>query len=81
MSHIDVFKAYEDLLAAGVEPEHAKAHVRVLDNALDRVATKDDLKGLEKDINKEIRGLRWFIVGVGTVCALPILQELFKFAR
>lgn len=54
MSHIDIFETYESLLNSGVPEPQAKAQVRALDNAMDKVSTKDDLKiaisGLEKDL-------------------------------
>ena len=54
MAHIDTLQAFEDLVASGISEQQAKAQVKTLNNALDGLATKEDLnvglQTLEKDL-------------------------------
>lgn len=77
MSHIDTLKTFDDLVASGVSEDQARAHINILDKSFNGVATKDDLLLLEKDIIKEISLLKLYIFGIGTICAIPIIQGLF----
>lgn len=79
MEHVNTLRAYKDLMAAGVSETQAEAQVNLLNSSLDHLATKDDLKNLEKHLSKEIANLRWLIIGAGTIFALPILKGILKF--
>lgn len=90
MEHVNTLRAYKDLLASGVSETQAEAQVNLLNSSLDsmgnllnssldRMATKDDLRNLEKHLTSEIAHLRWLIIGIGTICALPILKGVLKF--
>ncbi len=78
MEHVNTLKAYKDLMAAGVSETQAEAQVNLLNNSLDHLATKDDLKNLEKDLVREMAHLRHTMYAIGTICALPILKEILK---
>jgi hypothetical protein len=80
MEHINSLDAFDRLVASGIPETQARAHVRELNSSFDGVATKQDLIRLEKDLTKEISGLRWLILGIGSICALPILERLIKYS-
>jgi hypothetical protein len=78
MSHIDVFKTYEDLLASGIPESQAKAQVRALDNALERVVTKDDLKTALNSFEKEMKIFFGYLVAgsIFVTYVMPIIIAL-----
>ncbi len=61
MAYIDTLKAFDDLVASGINEKQARTQVNVLDssfngiaNKLDSFATKDDLKNLEERLDNDI---------------------------
>ena len=82
MAHIDTLKTFDKLVASGVAPEQARMHSDILNASFDHVATKDDLKMLEKDLKyffiNSFVGFIYAPVIVGIIIAL-ILKWLGKF--
>lgn len=61
MSHFSTLKAYKQLVATGIPEAQAEAQVLLLENSLDHLATKNDLKNeirnLERDLRSDIKNL------------------------
>ena len=57
MAHIDTLKAYKQYLEAGYTEDQAVTAVQALNSSFDTVATKEDIRALEKDLHKEINRL------------------------
>ena len=51
MAHIDTLEAYKNYINSGYSEEQAEIAVKVLEKSFDRVATKEDLLSLEKNVN------------------------------
>ena len=75
VASIDTLQAYENLVASGIPEQQAKAQVHLLNGSLSDLATKDDLKMLEKN---SFVGFIYAPVIVGIIIAL-ILKWLGKF--
>lgn len=82
VASIDTLQAYENLVASGIPEQQAKAQVHLLNGSLSDLATKDDLKMLEKDLKyffiNSFVGFIYAPVIVGIIIAL-ILKWLGKF--
>lgn len=86
MSHIDTLQVYKDALGAGYTEEQALYQAHILDKSFDssNFATKEDLGTLKQHmdhhyelIKKDFAGLRWLVLGMGALFAVPIIQNLF----
>jgi len=78
MSNIDTLNAFDDLIMSGTPEGQARAQIKLLceslDKSLNKVATKDDLLLLEKDL----KIFFVYLVG-GTILAaiiLPIVAHI-----
>ncbi|MBF0444402.1 MAG: DUF1640 domain-containing protein [Magnetococcales bacterium] len=83
----DTLAFAEELKAAGVSEEQAKAQSRALHKVLEAkdLATKQDLKELELEFKaefSEVRGelklIKWMLVLVIAVTVIPILKSLLN---
>ena len=75
----DTLRATDTLTAAGLEPEHARAIVTTMHDALgEQVATKADIAQLEARIAESETRLTWRLVAVlaGQTAALGVLLRL-----
>lgn len=91
MKHFDTLAKYEECLASGMSEQQARVQVKtwmeVYDFSREDLATKNDLKVLEADINSRFKALESdidskfrgvYVIGgaIFTVVCLPIIQNL-----
>jgi hypothetical protein len=77
---MDTLKAYDNLIAADIPENQARAQVYLLNSSLDGLATKEDVNRIEvdvKEIKSDIKKFMW-----GSIVALLItgLGTLIKIA-
>jgi hypothetical protein len=90
MSHIDTLEVYKDYLKAGYTDKEADCAVHALSDAFDGI---DSVKKAELDyillsiktdfdlLRKDFAGLRWIVIGMGGLFAVPIIQSMIIFFR
>ena len=76
MANIDTLQAFENLISAGISEREAKAQVHLLNNALNGVATKEDLNNLEKRIDSKLSTIE----KIGGGFCITMTALLFKIA-
>ena len=76
--YMDTLKAYDNLIAASIPESQARAQVYLLNSSLDHVATKDDIRQLEKDINKIEGGVQKIQYGVLAGLVIMIVKMVFR---
>ena len=95
MAHIDTLAMYREYLAAGYTEDQSVAAVNVLSLSIDGIATKEDLRELEKDLKGEMhtqinnleRDLKYFFIKtigssvIATVLMPIIVACLLKYFR
>jgi hypothetical protein len=75
---IDTLQAYDKLIAAAIPENQARAQVYITNSSLDNVATKDDIRQLEKDINKIEGGVTKIQYGVVVGLVIMIIKMVFR---
>jgi hypothetical protein len=90
MSHIDTLKVYKEHVNAGYTEEQALAAVSALDEAFDGI---DSVRKVELDyaisgvlnqfelLRKDFSGLKWLVVGMGALFAIPIVQNIITYIK
>lgn len=81
MSHIDTLKVYRQYVGAGYTDQQATCAVDALNSSFDGVATKDDLKSLEKDINSKFNYVYAMGAAIFMICCVPVLERIFTPAQ
>lgn len=71
MSHIDTLKTFDDLVASGINPDHARANIKSLETYTTDLVTKSDL-------TTAITGLKIYILQtIGAAIFIPIILQIF----
>lgn len=94
MSHIDTLEVYKDYLKSGYTDQQADCAVHALSDAFDGIdaVRKAELDYIIADtkngilyqielLRKDFAGLRWLVIGMGGLFAIPIMQSIITFFR
>jgi hypothetical protein len=97
MSHIDTLKVYKDAIAVGFTEDQAVYQATSLAEAEYRlessVGSIDAVRRAELDysisgvlhtielLRKDFAGLKWMVLGMGALFAIPVIQDLFNFIK